>query len=53
VTAWQERNFPQYAWASVLANIAAEGGKKGIKVLDYTSMLESTTKYYKDVYHLN
>lgn len=53
VADWQKRYAPQYSWQSIVSKVTVDASNYGIRVLNYTDLLESTTEYFKDVYHLN
>lgn len=53
ISKWQSRFAPKYTWPSIIQSITEKAARADISVLNYTNLLESTTQYFKDTYHLN
>ena len=50
---WQEQYAPDYDWNNVFSDVSDRTVRQGILTNNYTGLHKSTTRYFKDVYHLN
>lgn len=53
IAAWQQRYAPEYPWERLLGELADSAASAGMELRDYSNLLESTTEYFRDTYHLN
>ena len=53
VAKWQKKYAPEYSWEKLIKAITDNASSAGLKVLDYSSLLDSSSEFFKDTYHLN